>query len=252
VIYRLIALLEAAAMALSLIGSCNAQDQLDLSILLDQPAAVASAGDTLDLSLLGIGDAAAQEPVECLDLSVLGIEVEAVSLRTEALDLSVLGVDDLAPIIKPDSQRMCQPKASNSAEIPLQRTAPGQSQMMQGASYPTHSQRWNVAGNWSPSREQLVAHLMGGQHSGKFSQSYLNGLSVAELKSLHDDDHEGRVQGSYVQQVATKPIAPAVTPATTTVRYASPCPGGKCPTYSYGYATTKAPRKGIFALFSRK
>lgn len=253
---RLIAILEASTLALSLIGNANAQDVLDLSIL-DQPSAVATAGDTLDLSLLGIVGtapaAASTEPAECLDLSLLGIEVSPVSLTTEPLDLSVLDGGNV-PLIKPYPNRLLQPKPSDSAAIPLQKTAPGQSQM-QGANYPTHPQRWNVNGNWNPSREQLVAHLMGGQHAGKFSGAYLNSLSVAELKSLHDDDHEGRVQDGYVQQaaIATKP--PAVTPAASTVRYASPCPGGRCPTqysYGYGYATTKAPKKGIFALFSRK
>ena len=252
-IYRLIALLEAAYLALSLISPCNSQEQLDLSILLDQPAATASAdGDTLDLSLLGFGDAAAQEPAECLDLSVFGIEAEPTSARVEALDLSVLDVGDAAPLIKPDFSRLLQPKPTDSAEIKLQKFVPGQSQLQ--ASYPKNGKVMSVADNWHPTREQVIAHLLSGdQHAGKFTAAYLNGLDIEELKSLHYDDHHGIVQASYLQQVATKPVAPAVTPATTTVQYASPCPGGKCPTYSYGYATTKAPKKkGIFARLARK
>jgi hypothetical protein len=246
VLYRLIALLEATAIALSLIGNANAQDKLDLSIL-DQPTAVATAGDTLDLSLLGIVGtapaAASAEPAECLDLSLLGIEAKPVSMTTEPLDLSVLDAGN-APIIKPDYNRLLQPKPTDSAQIPLQKTAPGQSQM-QGASYPTHPQRWNINGTWNPSREQLVAHLMGGQHAGKFSAAYLSSLSVAELKSLHDDDHEGRVQTGYVQKAAITTKQPTVTPAVSSVRYASPCPGGRCPTqYSYRSSTK---RVGLFS-----
>jgi hypothetical protein len=239
-------LFEALALVLSFTAQSRSEE-LDLSVFDPvQIAAAADHADELDLSILGCEPVAADSADE-LDLAIFGLS-DAAPKPDECLDLAILGIDS-APLVKPRTG-MLGPKPIDSGAIELQKFAPGQPQLQ--TSYPTHSQRWNVAGNWSPSREQLVAHLMGGQHAGKFSQSYLNGLSVAELKSLHDDDHEGRVQSSYVQQVATKSTAPAVTPATTTVRYASPCPGGKCPTYSYGYATTKAPRKGIFALFSRK
>lgn len=38
----------------------------------------------------------------------------------------------------------------------------------------------------------------------KFAADYINGLSERELESLHDDDHEGRVQWRYV----TRPACP--------------------------------------------
>ena len=238
--------LEAAAITLSLIANVQSEE-LDLSILdFDQVAAFSST-EELDLSILGCGPVA-NEPVEELDLTAFGLVVPAMS-RNESLDLTILGIETAAPLIKPRSSSMLEPKPTDAARIELQKFAPGQPQLQ--SCYPTHPQRWNVAGNWNPSREQLVAHLMGGQHAGKFTAAYLNGLSIPELKSLHDDDHEGRVQTGYVKQVAMKPVAPAVTPAATTVRYASPCPGGRCPTYSYGYTTTKR-SKGIAALFSRR
>jgi len=109
--------------------------------------------------------------------------------------------------------------------------------------YPTHPQRWNVNGNWNPSREELITHLQSGQHAGKFSASWLESLSVDELKSLHDDDHEGKAQPQTKQPA--KPTPQAIAPQLN-------CPSGKCPTYSYQYVVPQAQQKrGLFS-FLRK
>lgn len=90
-----------------------------------------------------------------------------------------------------------------------------------GRSYPVRGGHWSVNGDWTPSKAELVRHLLAdGMHKGKFTQAYLDGLSREELLSLHDDDHEFRVQTQYVQRQAQ------------TVMYSQACPGGVCPTRS--------------------
>jgi hypothetical protein len=44
----------------------------------------------------------------------------------------------------------------------------------------------------------MVQHLSTGQHGHKFSPLWLQSLTVAELESLHSDDHDGRLKMDYV------------------------------------------------------
>jgi len=61
--------------------------------------------------------------------------------------------------------------------------------------YPIHGQRWNFEGSWSPTKSFMIKHLLSGSaHRGKFHNWNLQSWSKAELWSLHDDDHEGRVK----------------------------------------------------------
>lgn len=112
--------------------------------------------------------------------------------------------------------------------------------------YPLHPQRWNINGVWGVSREYALAHLQGGEHAGKWDPAWLATLSRAELLSLHDDDHDRRVQWAHVRRPTTAP-APAITNQTVSrqapavqvqntrglfKRHARPggsCPGGFCP-----------------------
>lgn len=129
--------------------------------------------------------------------------------------------------------------------------------------YPVRGGHWSVGSNWNPSSSQVKYHLLyHPNHSGKFSQTYLDRLSLQELKSLHDDDHEGQVKTQYVNKTpetrvivkGTKPEPVQIEQARTT--YSAPvkepqvlnifqprthsrrvyrqrggCPGGRCPTY---------------------
>lgn len=112
------------------------------------------------------------------------------------------------------------------------------------ASYPVRGSHWSYPGN---SRGQLIAHLQSGEHAGKFSPTWLNSLSYAELLSLHDDDHEHRVKmGSTIraERVEAKKIGRAMYgtrdgkhpgPVGAWIRGSfgdprySNCPGGYCP-----------------------
>ena len=128
--------------------------------------------------------------------------------------------------------------------------------------YPIRNGHWSVGSNWYPNSDQVTYHLLyHPNHSGKFSQTYLAGLSLNELKSLHDDDHEGRVKTRYVNKPAKQKIivkanrqdeikvpvqktinAPPVTNEKNTYnlfnrkrtrrvyRARSGCPNGRCPT----------------------
>jgi hypothetical protein len=70
--------------------------------------------------------------------------------------------------------------------------------------YQVHGQRWNFDGRWSPSHKFMVNHLLRAkQHHGKFTGWGLNGWSKAELWSLHDDDHEGRVKSRTKKPILT-------------------------------------------------
>jgi len=97
------------------------------------------------------------------------------------------------------------------------------------SSYPVHSGgHWSVGRNWNPSREVLIAHLQSGQHAGKFSAGYLQGLSRAELLSLHDDDHEGTVRAVQAPRAALEQQASRK--GLIFRRKASrSCPSGNCP-----------------------
>lgn len=116
--------------------------------------------------------------------------------------------------------------------------------------YPTRGGNWNVLGDNNPSKSKLIQHLYShSNHSGKFDLGWLNSLSVAELESLHSDDHEGRVHWSHVQRKNQPTSTTQVVRVSTPVQYAKPtarisyaaprtaaCPNGKCPrSYSYSY-----------------
>lgn len=120
--------------------------------------------------------------------------------------------------------------------------------------YPVHANRWNVLGDWNPSRAKLIAHLQEhSNHAGKFDLGWLNTLSVEQLKSLHSDDHDGRVRTAYLpppqsqspkaeksagrEAYGTRDGRPAG-PVGSTIhwvfgdpryRSSSSCPNGKCP-----------------------
>lgn len=65
------------------------------------------------------------------------------------------------------------------------------------ATYPTRGSWWTFPGN---TREQLIYHLQLGEHAGKFDSRWLQTLTMAQLQSLHSDDHERRVNWGYVQK----------------------------------------------------
>lgn len=117
--------------------------------------------------------------------------------------------------------------------------------------YPIRGNYWSVGSSWNPSRSQVIYHLLyGGQHSGKFSKSYLDKLSWNELQSLHSDDHEANVKWASVQKVGparttkktTAPKSQNVSYQASYQQYAKPrrafkrryrfrsgCPSGSCP-----------------------
>jgi hypothetical protein len=112
--------------------------------------------------------------------------------------------------------------------------------------YPVRGNHWSIGASWNADRKTVLAHLHGGQHAGKWDAAWLATLSHAELLSLHDDDHEGRVQWAHVRRptTATKPAVQPVyytQPARQPVKsprgvlrlFARPsgqtCPGGRCP-----------------------
>ncbi|MDB4786208.1 thioredoxin family protein [bacterium] len=74
-------------------------------------------------------------------------------------------------------------------------------------SYPVHGQRWNFEGRWNPSKSFMIRHLNSGIHRGKFNSWNLQSWSKAELWSLHDDDHEGRVKSRYRKTVSTSRVS---------------------------------------------
>lgn len=49
-------------------------------------------------------------------------------------------------------------------------------------------------------REDLIRHLQGGEHAGKFTLAYLQSLTWEQLNALHSDDHERRVQWPLVSR----------------------------------------------------
>lgn len=102
------------------------------------------------------------------------------------------------------------------------------------AYYPTHPVRWNVNGHWNYSREYIIEHLMQGEHRGKFSREWLEALSMKELQSAHDDDHENRVKWEYVGKPTFKtpdsvPIRRTVKTTPVKTRKVENCPDGNCP-----------------------
>lgn len=116
----------------------------------------------------------------------------------------------------------------------------------QRAGYPVRGGHWSIGSQWNASRSTVMAHLQDGVHAGKWDPAWLATLSRDELLSLHDDDHEGRVQWAHVRRPTTAPrptVQPAYRsqPASQTAKttrgvvrlFARPsgqtCPGGRCP-----------------------
>lgn len=93
--------------------------------------------------------------------------------------------------------------------------------------YPVHAgMQWNVEGDWRPSRATLINHLLSHpNHRAKFDRAWLDSLSLQELTSLHDDDHNHRVAAAGRPQQVQQPQ-----------RYLVPvfgnvfgsCPNGRC------------------------
>lgn len=63
---------------------------------------------------------------------------------------------------------------------------------------------WWTVGPIAPGRatiDQVINHLHSApQHRGKFDLAWLRSLTIAELHSLHSDDHEGRINWASVQR----------------------------------------------------
>lgn len=111
--------------------------------------------------------------------------------------------------------------------------------------YPIRGNYWSVGSNWNPSRSQVIYHLQyGSEHSGKFSRSYLDQLSLKELQSLHSDDHEYRVRWASVEKKVNAPKSKSTVTQNYSNSYAAPrrrvvrrrfrsrsrgCPSGGCP-----------------------
>lgn len=99
--------------------------------------------------------------------------------------------------------------------------------------YPRRSGNWSVNGSWRPSKSYVISHLLNhGNHRGKFDKTWLQSLSLGELRGLHDDDHERRVRWSYVirpGQAIPKAKPPVVVKPKTIPKSSSSCPSGTCP-----------------------
>lgn len=87
--------------------------------------------------------------------------------------------------------------------------------------YPVRGSHWTINGNSRPTQQALLVHLQSGQHYGKWDAEWLKSLSYEELRSLHDDDHEGRVQWSSAKRSSRANLQPA--------RSYYACPNGRCP-----------------------
>lgn len=132
-----------------------------------------------------------------VDLSAFDVDAVALVATTAPLDLSVF--DDVipaAPVEPPKPVAPPKPKPSGQAV----KVAPGQSievPAMTDLDYPIRGQWWTHPG---VTREDLIEHLLIAEaHAGEFTRDTLNRLTMAELESLHSDDHEGHV----------KPITPS-------------------------------------------
>ncbi len=59
------------------------------------------------------------------------------------------------------------------------------------SNYQLRGNHWNIEGNWSASKDYILHHLRGPNHSHLYPQSWpIENWSVEELRSLHDDLHE--------------------------------------------------------------
>lgn len=79
---------------------------------------------------------------------------------------------------------------------------------------------WSVEGDWSPSRQKAINHLV---NVHGYQRDRIESLNIGQLLTLHDAAHEGR-------RVTTK---------------ASSCPTGTCPTQSRQQSQTR----GSFLFF---
>lgn len=111
-------------------------------------------------------------------------------------------------------------------------------------SYPVRSNHWTYPGH---NRAELIAHLLtDGNHRGRFTKSYLDGLTYQQLLSLHDDHHEGKLKTQYLPAASvTKQDAHVAKsygqvvyqthdgkhqgPMGTAIRNVFGCPNGRCP-----------------------
>ncbi len=67
-----------------------------------------------------------------------------------------------------------------------------------------------VRGNWWTHPGEIHAHLMSGEHRGKWTAEWVRSLTNAEAESLHSDDHEGRVKWDYVGgRASTRTASPS-------------------------------------------
>ena len=105
------------------------------------------------------------------------------------------------------------------------------------ASYPLNNGSVKINGR-TPTRSQLIKHLQGGEHGGKFAAGWLESLSYQELDSLHYDDHGfggSRVKWQHIPQYSTEPQRVTVQPTTPwnngyTIQTSNGyCPTGMCP-----------------------
>lgn len=137
---------------------------------------------------------------------------------------------------------LCSPGYETFAPTPIAApSAPVQTQP-QRSGYPVRGSHWSYPGN---SRADIIAHLQSGEHRGKFNRAWLESLSYQQLLSLHDDDHEHRVRGAYINGGSLQPGSvrvqyqvPRRPPGIVRILFQSllnsprssgGCPGGNCP-----------------------
>ena len=198
------------------------------------------------------------------ELEAIKVEVTAAKIATEQYANEV--ADDRAAVeqVADDVRKMYDDfKAKVEQQPATYAVSPETTQVIKQVAYPEPPMRrdvhgneippnhWSILGDHNPTREEVIRHLMShGNHSGKFSESWLRAQSTQALRTLHDHDHEGSVKWSYVPN--GKPVStPAIrvstqSPARTTTRqtvrtYSTYCPNGRCPTtrYSGGYYKTR-------------
>ncbi|MCH2132013.1 MAG: hypothetical protein MK179_22970 [Pirellulaceae bacterium] len=109
--------------------------------------------------------------------------------------------------------RQAQGLPGGAAQVSAKRdetgsAAPPKALAIEGG-YPTRGSWWTVGGR-HPEKEPMVRHLSGGPHKNKFSLDWLNSLDRAQLHALHSDDHENRVQWTYVTPFTDSPASDKV------------------------------------------
>lgn len=105
------------------------------------------------------------------------------------------------------------PDADAAAAIAIARAARERQPVVQAepvrTGYPVHAGvRWT--GPDGRFGSATAGHLSGHpNHANKFPADWLKTLSHAEIQSLHDDDHDGKVKWEYVPGHAPAPAKPA-------------------------------------------